>query len=370
MIKRNMYILSILIILGNILIGCSNPKTIKIGLMGNFTGRASDLSVSARNAIELAIDEYNKAQDKNHIKLIIKDDKGISENAIKVVEEFIKEDVEVIIGPFTSNIAISLKEYLKMDKLLFLSPTVSTSKLSNKDDSFIRIVGTNVVQGKEIAKHFLSEKKDIKKIALVYEYNNRIYSEDVANSFKLEFIANGGDIVYNNYFVSSNEAPLSQIAKEVIESQAEAVLIIAGGIDASQLCQHINKLKSDMVIISGLWAKTEDFITNGGKSVEGAYLVGINEMKTKEYIEFRSKYFDIYKEVPAFSAAYGYDMIQVLIKAVEKADSINSVDIKRAIIDNKGFKGLHDNFIIDKYGDTNRGYSFFKVKNGKYVRIH
>lgn len=50
--------------------------------------------------------------------------------------------------------------------------------------------------------------------------------------------------------------------------------------------------------------------------------------------------------------------------------SDNPEKVKREIISIGNFKGLQQEFIIDKYGDNTREYMMDEIINGKYVRIN
>ena len=341
------------------------PETIRIGVLGNFSGRASQLSVSGRNAIEMAVDEYNESQKKYKIELVMKDDRGIESEAIKKVEELISENINIIVGPFTSNIGVAIKEFYSKDNIIFLSPTVSTSTLSDIDDNLIRIISNNYFQGEELGR-FVVENTNIKNIGIIIEYSNRNYTEEVRAGFIKEYKKTGRKLGYNEIFVSSSNAPLSNIADDLLSSNVDGVLILAGGIDTAQICQHIRVRNKDIQIISGLWAKTDDFIINGGASVENVILAGLNEEETEKYIDFKNKYIEVYKTKPTFSSVFSYDLLQILFLAINSIDKITPEKLKMEIV-KKEYQGLHENIYINGYGDSERNYFFFIVRNGEYI---
>ena len=115
---------------------CKDSNRVKVGLLTDITGRSSQIGIAGRNALEIAVDEYNKGNHTYNIELIIKDDKGSRDDLKKVMKEFEQEDVHFIIGPYTSNIAIEIVS-LNMnnnENMLILSPTVSTDTVINVDD--------------------------------------------------------------------------------------------------------------------------------------------------------------------------------------------------------------------------------------------
>jgi len=349
---------------------CNNKSTIKIGLLTDITGRSSLLGVSARNAIELAIEEYNNGDHPYTIRLVVKDDKGLNDEMKKAVEAFDKEGIQLIIGPYTSNIASEIidTQMNLRDDILFISPTVSTNKVMNIDDHFITLLSENEEQGILLA--ITAFNNGLRKVATVYEYNNRSYSQPLTAAFERTFVELGGEIVYSSQFTTSEDAPFAQLAKEMIDKGSEGVLIVAGGLDASQLAQFIHKDSPDIQIYCGMWAKTLDFISNGGKAVEGAYLASIFEGNDNNdtYNQFIQEYTVKYNADITFPAVCTYEAAQLLFSVMDESPSTNPVDIKNGILVS-GYTGLSNDFVLDEFGDCNRPYVIYKVKEGKYVKV-
>lgn len=349
---------------------CNNKSTIKVGLLTDITGRSSLLGVSARNALELAIDQYNNGDHPYTIQLIVKDDKGLSDEMKKVVKEFTDDGVHIIIGPYTSNIAseiIDTKMNLN-DDVLFISPTVSSNTVMNIDDYFITLLSENKEQGILLAKNAFNN--GLRKMATIYEYNNRSYSQPLAEAFERTFIELGGEIVYSNRFTTSEDAPFAKLAKEIVDEGSEGVLIVAGGLDASQLTQFIHKDYPDIQIYCGMWAKTLDFITNGGKAVEGAYLASISEgdANNQIYSEFSQQYMEKYNTEITFPAVCTYEAAGLLFAVMDESHSTNPVDIKNGILESS-YTGFSNDFVLNEFGDCNRPYIIYKVKEGKYTKV-
>lgn len=371
--KKHINILIIILLFLFLIVetSCRNKEIIKIGLLCDLTGRSSSLGISARNAIEIAVDEYNNSSKNNKIQLVIKDDKGLPQKVPKILKEYVDEDVKLIIGPLTSNIGLKIFNLENQEKndFLFISPTISSSKLSGLDDNFITLIDINEEQGVLLAKEAI--KKGINKIATIYEYDNKSYTEPIAKVFEDTFISLGGEVAYSNYFVTSENAPFKYLAENIIDSKAEGVLIAAGAIDSSQLIQYINKIDPDIFAFCGMWAKTNDFIANGGKAVEGSFLVGINNdiSSNSEFKKFDKEYLSRYDIEPSFSSICTYEAIKILLDAIEKNNSTDPKVIKESIINKKTFKGLAESYNIDSNGNSNRPYVLFQVEKGKFKMV-
>lgn len=89
-----------------ILSGCNNREPLKIGFMGGLSGRNSELAVSRRNGVQLAVNKLNKEGgiQGRQIQLLIKDNLNDAQVALKVTDELVAAGVPAIVGAFTSEL--------------------------------------------------------------------------------------------------------------------------------------------------------------------------------------------------------------------------------------------------------------------------
>lgn len=348
---------------------CKKPETIRIGLLMELSGRSSSLGIVGRNAVKIAIDDYNDSHKDKKLELIVKDNKGDSTLVEGLLNEFDQENVKIIIGPLTSNLASAIFEsnYYKNNEMLFISPTVSGSDFSGIDDSFLTLINVNEKQGQILAEKAL--KDDINKMAIVYEESNEIYTMPMTASFMTCFQSGGGTITCANHFVSSENAPFSQLAQEIVESNPEGVLISAGGVDAAQLSQFIHKLNPKLKIYSGLWAKTEEFIQNGSKTVEGALLVATYDESNVYVKEFMEHYKEQFGSYPNFAGIHSYDAVQLLLGAIDDGIPFDQEKIKAYLLEKHTFNSLSATMQINEFGDCDRPYLIVEVKEGNYLKV-
>lgn len=353
------------------LMGCTN-QSIKIGLMADLTGRASGLGVASRNGAELAVDEVNKSGGikGKQIKLIVKDDRGMPSVAQKVDEELMNENILLGIGHMTSNAGLTGLQVFERYHKLMISPLMTTDSLTGKDDDFIRVIGSNKKQSQLLAKAALTASSN-KKIATLYEYNNKEYSQEICNFFKEDYEKAGGQIVFEGHYISSQTVDFDSIATKITASGADGVLISCGGIDLAILCQKIKKIKPEIQIYSGMWAMTEDTIVKGGKSLEGALFAGsyYKGNQNPDFISFREGYLQRYHQEPECASLFSYETVKMVADVLKTVKRMDTDSIKKQIINTKKFKGLQGDIIINPYGDSDRGYFLFKVQDANFVRV-
>ena len=166
-----------LVCIALLLNGCER-KPVRIGFVGGISGRVADLGVGGRNGALLAIEERNASGGINGrpIELIIRDDEQNPETARKVTRELVEQNVEAIIGPMTSSMALAIVPIINRARLVTISPTVTTTELSGLDDYFLRVLPDTHTYAPKSA-HFHFEKSGLRRAALIYDTGNRSYTE-------------------------------------------------------------------------------------------------------------------------------------------------------------------------------------------------
>ncbi len=369
-IRFGLLILASTILLAG-LAGCGeNKEPIKIGFVGALTGRLSDLGMSGLSAVTLAVDEVNNKGGVNGrpVKLIVKDDQQDLDVAVKVDRELIDEGVVAIIGHITSAPTVAAVPLMNREKMLMISPSASTNKLTGRDDYLLRITAPSRTQGDHIA-GCLYREMGMKNVSAAYDLSNRAFAEGLYRIFKSEFEDMGGAVVHTETFSSGREVPYLKIAGNMLQSAPEALLIIAGALDTAMICQQLKKLGSTRPIVSSGWAGTSDLLQKGGRAVEGMIISQPvdNDCREKEYLEFKqqlNKRFGIY---PDFAAIYSYEAAQILFHALAETD--DETELKDIILKKGVFDGLQKDIRMDAYGDT-RGRRFVvTVKDGRFKTL-
>ncbi len=359
-----------LIILVVILTGCGKKEKepIKIGFVGGLTGRISDLGISGKQGVSLAVEQINQAGGINGrpVELIIKNDKQDPEVAVQVDQELIKEGVVAIIGHITSSMSMVAVPQINKEKIVMLSPTASTNDLAGIDDYFLRVQPPNIKEDYHLAQHAFKGMK-LRKMAGVYDLSNRAYTEGCYSNFVSKFESMGGTLIFTTTFTSGQEVSHLDIAKNILNSNPEGLMIAAGALDTAMICQHLRKLGSHIPVVSSGWAMTPDFLQHGGTAVEGVVfsIPGyVKDSKDKRYLEFRKQFNERFGKEPNFSSVNSYEAAQVLFIVLSKTDDVEK--IKDTILNQQIFPGLQGDIKIDKYGDADRKAILQTVKNGQY----
>jgi branched-chain amino acid transport system substrate-binding protein len=350
--------------------GCRNDSPVKVGFIAGTSGRVADLGISGRDAVQMAIEQYNKNGGINgrRIELIYKDDQQNSEIARRSVQELIDDGVVAIIGPMTSDMGMAISPLLDKYQIPAVSPTVSTQYLAGRDDFFFRVTSTTLVHAIKSAAYHVKA-TDIRRIAAVYDVSNRSFSENWLQTFKKFFIAHGGELVAEIALNSQQKKSFTEITHELLSHEADGVLIIANSMDSALLCQQIRKIDTAIPISLADWGASERLLELGGKSVEGVIVIQTFDRghPGERYQAFRKAYFNRFKREPGFPGVYAYDAIQVVLTALEKQEKNRS--LKETILSLGQFQGLQNYFSFDQFGDVTRSTSISVVRDQKFLVV-
>lgn len=200
------------------LAGCSNNEPIKIGFIGSITGKNADLGVAGRDATLLAAETVNAAGGINGrlVELIVKDDAQNPETTPKLVAELATLKVAAIVGPMGSAIAKAALPAATAAKLVMVSPTSSSNELTGKDDYFFRVMEPNLLFARHQAETCL--KLNIRRVAVIYDIQNKTYTVDIFQAFRDEFTRRGGVITTEVTYDSQTKPaflPLVQQLKQI-----------------------------------------------------------------------------------------------------------------------------------------------------------
>lgn len=355
-----------------LLASCSTNESIKIGFVAALTGNSSEISVNGRNAVVLAVEEVNRAGGikGRRIELLLADDKNDKTIALSTDKQLVQQGVTAIIGHMTSGMAELTVPFVNEQNILMMSPTISLDSLAGINDNFIRVISSNKLQGDLLAK-MAFKKEQVKKVAVIYDYRNMAFAEPVKRFFAQGIEATGGQIITTETFGSGNNAEYVTIAKRIGESDADGILLLASSVDAAMICQQFLKQGLTLPIFMPMWSMTNDLIKQGGPAVEGTYLINIIDFESSaaDFVTFKKNYYDKYGAEATFASMLSYEAAKVLFESMNSAEQLTTASIKEALVKKRIFKGLQGDIVIDQYGDTNRNFHLYKVKNGVFVKV-
>lgn len=334
-----------------------------IGVICDQTGLIAEYGNWVRKGTEIALESINKTD--HEFEILFEDGQTNPQKALNALEKLKSiEKIELIVVGCNSSSIMSMAPKIDSTKNLLLSTVASSPNMKTAGENVFsnRVLGIQEVES--IVKNL--QTLDIKSIAIV-AHNN-----EAGMPYILAF--KEASKYYNAKIVSQVllDPNSNDFHTEIIKLKAlqpDAVLLVT----PSE--QSINFIKqAGSVQFSPKWLgissmKTDDFIKNGGILVNGMILASESiDESSKEYIEFRNKYIEKYKESPTIYSANGYDAIMVLYQLIKKYGN-NITDIKKAL-KTEQFKTLSGTISFDSDGMIiNKKVDLFTIRNNRFVNI-
>lgn len=336
--------------------------------MATLSGKNSELGIGGRTGVRLAVEEWNKKGGINGrpIELVIFNDKGQVSEGISLIDTLKAHNISLVIGPLTSHLKPVVEAGMKKG-ILFVSPTMSSSSLSIKDDLFVRFIDPASFQSKLLCNNI--KERNIKSLLVLLDERNLEYTGDIYTHLTTYLKEDSVDITIEleNLQLGSPDR-FTQLTTLVSNTKPEAVLLISSGIDFGITAQHLRKSPHQFKLLGARWSSTKDMIAHGGKAIEGTHIVGNIPRKTptKKEQEFIDAYVAVHNTEPSFIPIFTYDAANGLFTALTKSKSTDPLKVRDAIISIGEFNGLQGSITIDSLGDSHRDViQMLTVENGQ-----
>ena len=361
------------------LIGCS--PSLNVGVIAGLTGTQSELGVAGRNGALFRFEEENARRGMNRFVLSMEDDQNNPERVPEIAERFRKAGVSVVIGPFTSTIALAVTT--EEPDLLFVSPTASAMRLAGLDDMLVRLMGSAEAAAKSLAQE-MKKRYNLNSIAVVWDINNSIYAEDYLEAFSSGWGADTGwwlneatategrqGVLSGRCFDAKLSSEVHEAACFLVDSGADSVLIIASGTNTASIIRMLRRENYEGLIMVAGWAITSDLSEWGTETLEGVVFSQQYDPAFigPQFVEFQNKYMDRFGTAPSFGAIFGYEAAELVIRAMDNSSRLDALGLKRSILSLDPFEALQGSLHLDSFGDPQRGVYQFQFCSGLPVRL-
>jgi branched-chain amino acid transport system substrate-binding protein len=344
--------------------------TTKIGFAAGLSGIKSELGVSGRNGARIAVDRINRQGGINghSVELVAVDDQNDSRVSLDVDRRLARMGVRVIVGHMVSGVAEPTVVHANENKVLLISPTIATEELTGIDDNFLRIIASNMVQGRSLALAAIQETLT-RKVGIVYDKKNESFAKPIITAFKEATEPMGMQVFTPQSF--DGQRDFRKIIESLKRNGAESVLLIASALEAGMFGQQCRKHGLKVQMFCPMWTMTNDFLQVGGEDVEGALLVSQVDLndQTPSYKMFRETYKQRFGEEPTFASVLSYDATLVAAFGIKAAENQSADKIKAAILRQAKFQGLQGQIEIDGFGDMRCNYTLYRVQNGAFQKV-
>ncbi|MBN9050141.1 MAG: ABC transporter substrate-binding protein [Rhizobiales bacterium] len=358
-----------LIGLGLLAVSAQAQETVKIGVIQPLTGSVAYNGTTDINGSKLALDEINAKGGVlgKKLELVIEDGQCKPANSVNAAEKLIQRDkVAALSGAFCSSATLAVMPVAENYKIPLVTGVSSSASLTEKGNRwFFRATETDALLAKSFAKILFDQLK-LRKVA--YIGVNDDWGRGGVAEFEKQMTALGATTVMKEFF-EHGTSDFYTILTKLKASGADGAFVAAETQDGSIFVKQKAEFGLQLKVFGvGSWA-TADFMKLTGASSEGIYAAVpyASTMDTPKNKAFVEAYTARYKEAPGKYSAAGYNAINILAAAINRAGSTDAEKIREALT-KTNYEGPNGKFVFDAKGQAS-GFNVVLVQLQKGVPV-
>lgn len=355
-------------------IGCSKKepetKEIKIGCITPLSGENASYGCQTKEGIDLAVDEINAKggiYGKN-IVVTYEDDQANPGMATEAIQKLISSTkVKIIIGGFNSRCTLAMAPIAEKKKVVLISASSTSDDIKESGDYIFRIVPTNTAQGKTMA-DFAFDNLNAQSAAVLYV--NDDYGITLKDGIISQFKTRKGVIKIVEAFNPNERDFRSQLAK-IKATDIDVVFFPGLYQECGLILRQAREMGISLPFIGGDGAIDPKLIEMAKDATVNSYYTnlsmgyGVTDAEIDTFVKsFKAKYG---KEPSAYNA-YAYDVVHIIAEAL-RLNKGTQDKTKDSLYKINAYKGVTGITSFDKYGEVNKPFGIYTIKNGQFVSI-
>jgi branched-chain amino acid transport system substrate-binding protein len=291
--------------------------TLKVGVIGPFTGPSSDFGVQMLQGIQLAAEEINAVGGYmgRPLELVVKDDQGNPDVGLKGSQELVAAGVVATLGFCNTGVAQKSLEVFQNAKLPLIIPcatgTALTAKYPAPESYIFRTSARDTIQAPYVVEDIV--RRGWSRVAIFADTTG--YGDGGLKDVEAALAAKDLKAVYVARFALGVK-DLREELKAARDAGADVVFSYTVGIENAVIANGRKDLKWKVPQV-GAWPLSFPFFINGAKdAAEGAMMAQtfIAEPSNERRAAFLSAYKRKFKQAMAvpMAAAQGYDSTYLL----------------------------------------------------------
>jgi branched-chain amino acid transport system substrate-binding protein len=343
-----------------------SAQMVKIGAIYNLEGSQSPLDLPSARGARLAANEINARGgiDGREIILIMCDGKSDPSRVRECAKELLDENVSAMMGLSDTDMILAAIPVAAEAGLPFVTSGATSPELVNDYDGlFLACFGDNVqaAAGAEYA-----YERGLKRCALLVD-GEMEFARILSRYFKERYLDLGGKIVME---ADVNGTGLMNLSQAVANRSPDMIYLAANPEEASAIIEAMRRAGIQSPVFGGDSLDSAKLRRAGmGRIVFSTHALIDESSKSISTGEFARAYRAEYGYPPenAFSAL-GYDAVNLLADAIERAGSSEPQAILKALENTSGFKGVTGEISYENGSRIpEKGVTMVSLLDGKVV---
>jgi branched-chain amino acid transport system substrate-binding protein len=349
--------------------GGKGSDTIPIAVVGPVTGQYASFGQQMTNGAQMAVEDINAAGGVlgKKLDLDVGDDACDPKQAVAVANQMVGNGVALVAGHYCSGSSIPASKVYAEANLVQISPA-STNPAFTDDragPNIYRVCGRDDQQGgvagKYLAKHFAD-----KNIAFVHD--KTAYGKGLADETKKAMNEAGKqEAMYEA--ITAGEKDYSALVSKLKRANIDVVYFGGYHTEAGLIIRQMRDQGMNTILMGGDALITQEFWSITGPAGEGTLMTfSPDPRKNLAAAEVVKRFKDKGIE-PEGYVLYTYAAIQAWKQATDKAKSVDSAEVVKALNDTE-FDTVIGKFKFNEKGDPNLPpYAVYRWSNGTYEQL-
>lgn len=311
-------------------------KPIKIGEINSYSN-IPQFTQPYRQGWQLALEEVNAAGGLlgRKVEVLARDDAGKPEEALRhAIELTARENVDVLVGGYLSNVGLALADYAQKNKRLYIaSEPLSDALVWEKGNRYtFRLRPSTYMQAAMLVEE--AAKLPAKRWATIAP--NYEYGQSAVASFKELLKAKRPDVEFvGEQWPALGKLEAGTTLQALMQSKPDAIFNVTFGADLAKLVREGNQrsIFPKTPVVSMLSGEPEYLDVLKGETPKGWIVTGYpwDQIDSSEHASFATNYYRRFNEYPKVGSVVGYASMQAVFAGIKKANSTDNEKLVKAL---------------------------------------
>ena len=346
-------------------------KEVRIGFLGPLEGSIIvSLGKQMLQGSELAIEEANNKGGYHGMpyRLMIHNDVGLWGAAANEVVKMDDEKVWIWLGSIDDNVShIAIRATLKLEIPMVCTGDPDPTFTETNIPWVVRVIPDDRQSCYDMVEKIF--RKDGHSRVAIIRVNSRYGRVGILHFTKSATRIGFPPIIEERFADGDNN--FKEQLERIKKTNPDAILMWGNAKESALILQQLRDAGMDQPVYASDRIVNPDFLKTAGNLADGVVSTCQYNPDSQDpkYLEFKADYIKKFNQDPDVFAAFAYDGMNMIIKAIEKV-GLNRVLIRDVLTDLKsfqGYQGITGKVIFDQTWNNIRPIFFAEVKNGKFV---
>lgn len=340
-----------------------NPKEYRIGAILPLTGVLAEMGHYERDGMILAQEEINKQQIlPERLDIAFDDSKGDPTVGATIANKYLTIDNIKVILTSTTGVSLAVRPVVDRAGALLVAfcqdPTISLSSAS-----VFRLYYGVEQEASTMLSYFRANLSSLKKVGVLYVQAPQ-FQKIIDDTFIPFFKKNKVDFSVRETFTNS-QVDFRDLVTKLKAENIDHLIVLGYGFNYPNLLRELDQqgVLNRIRIIGGwgfLYVKADPKLLNGIIVAAPSYVYEHNTAIQSFYDSYNKRF----GEPPNFDAAFAYNAIMVLGKALQRASSFTPSGIETALASISKYQSVLGNVTISKSRELDVSMGLGIYRNG------